>query len=122
MKLYFMIGLPSETDEDVIGIIETAARVQDVITMINGSPAPAVWRAHADSLPRPRAILMMSAHYLALQPLLGSSPRCGSGNFGSGPWAWVGSPSPPHALSNTATLNRLNACKGFMPHLPNAGC
>ncbi len=30
MKLYFMIGLPSETDEDVIGIIETAARVQEV--------------------------------------------------------------------------------------------
>lgn len=46
--------------------------------LINGSPAPAVWRAHADSLPRPRAILMMSAHYLALQPLLGSSPRWGT--------------------------------------------
>ncbi len=30
MKLYFMIGLPTETDEDVIGIIETAARVQQV--------------------------------------------------------------------------------------------
>ena len=26
VKLYFMIGLPTETDEDVIGIIETAAR------------------------------------------------------------------------------------------------
>ncbi len=30
MKLYFMIGLPSEADEDVIGIVETAARVQQV--------------------------------------------------------------------------------------------
>jgi radical SAM family uncharacterized protein/radical SAM-linked protein len=30
MKLYFMIGLPSETDEDVIGIVETVARVQQV--------------------------------------------------------------------------------------------
>jgi radical SAM family uncharacterized protein/radical SAM-linked protein len=30
MKLYFMIGLPTETDEDVVGIIETAARVQQV--------------------------------------------------------------------------------------------
>jgi radical SAM family uncharacterized protein/radical SAM-linked protein len=30
MKLYFMIGLPTETDEDVLGIIETAARVQEV--------------------------------------------------------------------------------------------
>jgi radical SAM family uncharacterized protein/radical SAM-linked protein len=30
MKLYFMIGLPSETDADVLGIVETAARVQEV--------------------------------------------------------------------------------------------
>jgi len=28
MKLYFMIGLPTETDEDVAGIIETAARAR----------------------------------------------------------------------------------------------
>jgi radical SAM family uncharacterized protein/radical SAM-linked protein len=30
MKLYFMIGLPTETDEDVIGIIETSARVLEI--------------------------------------------------------------------------------------------
>jgi radical SAM-linked protein len=30
MKLYFMIGLPTETDEDVLGIVETAARVQEI--------------------------------------------------------------------------------------------
>jgi radical SAM family uncharacterized protein/radical SAM-linked protein len=30
MKLYFMIGLPTETDEDVAGIVETAARVQKI--------------------------------------------------------------------------------------------
>ncbi len=30
MKLYFMIGLPTETDEDVAGIVETAARVQGI--------------------------------------------------------------------------------------------
>lgn len=30
MKLYFMIGLPGETDADVLGIVETAARVQEV--------------------------------------------------------------------------------------------
>jgi radical SAM family uncharacterized protein/radical SAM-linked protein len=29
MKLYFMIGLPTEQDEDVAGIIDTAARVQE---------------------------------------------------------------------------------------------
>jgi radical SAM-linked protein len=30
MKLYFMIGLPTEEDVDVAGIVETAARVQDI--------------------------------------------------------------------------------------------
>ena len=30
MKLYFMIGLPTEMDEDVAGIIETASRVQRI--------------------------------------------------------------------------------------------
>jgi radical SAM family uncharacterized protein/radical SAM-linked protein len=30
MKLYFMIGLPTETDADVLGILETAARVQAI--------------------------------------------------------------------------------------------
>jgi len=30
MKLYFMIGLPTEEDEDVAGIVETAARTQEI--------------------------------------------------------------------------------------------
>jgi radical SAM family uncharacterized protein/radical SAM-linked protein len=30
MKLYFMIGLPTEQDEDVVGIVETAARVKKI--------------------------------------------------------------------------------------------
>ncbi|MBL8787008.1 MAG: TIGR03960 family B12-binding radical SAM protein [Deltaproteobacteria bacterium] len=30
MKFYFMIGLPTETDEDVLGIIDTAAKARDV--------------------------------------------------------------------------------------------
>jgi radical SAM family uncharacterized protein/radical SAM-linked protein len=30
MKLYFMIGLPTETDEDVLGIVETGARTAQV--------------------------------------------------------------------------------------------
>jgi radical SAM-linked protein len=30
MKLYFMIGLPSETDEDVLGIPQTAGRVREI--------------------------------------------------------------------------------------------
>src|SRR5258708_27632610 len=30
MKLYFMIGLPTEEDADVVGIVDTAARVQAI--------------------------------------------------------------------------------------------
>jgi radical SAM family uncharacterized protein/radical SAM-linked protein len=30
MKLYFMIGLPGETDDDVIGIVETTAKVEAI--------------------------------------------------------------------------------------------
>src|SRR4029079_16290486 len=30
MKLYFMIGLPTEEDADVRGIVETAGRVQEI--------------------------------------------------------------------------------------------
>ena len=30
MKLYFMIGLPTEEDEDVVAIMETAKKARDV--------------------------------------------------------------------------------------------
>lgn len=36
VKLYFMIGLPTETDEDIVGIIETANRVVDLYRSIKG--------------------------------------------------------------------------------------
>lgn len=36
VKLYFMIGLPTETDEDIRGIIETANRVVDLYRSIRG--------------------------------------------------------------------------------------
>lgn len=36
VKLYFMIGLPTETDEDIKGIIETAGRVVDLYRSIRG--------------------------------------------------------------------------------------
>ncbi len=38
MKLYFMIGLPTEQDEDVRGIVETAARVQEVGRSLTRGP------------------------------------------------------------------------------------
>ena len=36
VKLYFMIGLPTETDEDIVGIIETAKKVVDLYRSIRG--------------------------------------------------------------------------------------
>ena len=42
MKLYFMIGLPSETDDDVVGIVETTARVQEIgRRYLRGAKVPA---------------------------------------------------------------------------------
>lgn len=38
VKLYFMIGLPGETDEDVIGIVETAQRVVDLYYHLPNKP------------------------------------------------------------------------------------
>jgi len=38
VKLYFMIGLPTETDEDVLGIIETAQRVVDLFYSLEDRP------------------------------------------------------------------------------------
>ena len=36
VKLYFMIGLPTETDEDILGIIETANKVVDLYRSVRG--------------------------------------------------------------------------------------
>lgn len=41
MKLYFMIGLPTETDEDVAGIVETGARAAAVGRKVVGKGRPA---------------------------------------------------------------------------------
>ncbi len=43
--------------------------------LINQSPARHVWQRYAASLPRPRAIVIMSAHNLAREPVVGWSPR-----------------------------------------------
>lgn len=36
VKLYFMIGLPTETDEDIVGIAKTAQRVVDIYSEVTG--------------------------------------------------------------------------------------
>lgn len=38
VKLYFMIGLPTETDDDIIGIADTAQKIVDLYTEITGRP------------------------------------------------------------------------------------
>ena len=38
VKLYFMMGLPTETDEDIIGIAELAQRVVDLFYSIENRP------------------------------------------------------------------------------------
>ena len=43
--------------------------------LINASPARHIWQQYAATQPRPRAILIMSAHHLARAPLVGWSPR-----------------------------------------------
>ena len=43
--------------------------------LINTSPARHIWQQYAATQPRPRAILIMSAHHLAREPVVGWSPR-----------------------------------------------
>ncbi|HPV99648.1 MAG TPA: B12-binding domain-containing radical SAM protein, partial [Oscillospiraceae bacterium] len=38
VKLYFMIGLPTETDEDVLGVIDTAQKVVDLYYSLKDRP------------------------------------------------------------------------------------
>ncbi len=38
VKLYFMMGLPTETDEDIVGIVELAQRVVDLFYSIENRP------------------------------------------------------------------------------------
>ena len=83
MKLYFMIGLPTETDEDVAGIVETAARVQaigrqhqkgaqvtaSVSTHVPKPHTPFQWAAMDDeaTTARKQAILAERARALRVQ-------------------------------------------------------
>ena len=53
MKLYFMMGLPTETDEDVIGIAELAKKVVDLYTEIKGKRGCKVTSSVACFVPKP---------------------------------------------------------------------
>lgn len=52
VKLYFMIGLPTETDEDVLGIAELASKIVHV------------WREHASNKKRGLSINLATAYFV----------------------------------------------------------
>ena len=53
LKLYFMIGLPEETDEDVIGIIKLGKKVLDMGRKISGGKNITVTVSVASFVPKP---------------------------------------------------------------------
>ena len=53
MKLYFMIGLPTEEDEDVRGIVQTGARALDVGRRVQGKRTPRVTVSVSTHVPKP---------------------------------------------------------------------
>ena len=55
LKLYFMIGLPTETDEDVTAIAETAIRVLKVSGRAGGGPRAKINVAVASFVPKPHS-------------------------------------------------------------------
>ncbi|MCQ2464338.1 MAG: TIGR03960 family B12-binding radical SAM protein [Oscillospiraceae bacterium] len=55
VKLYFMMGLPTETDEDIVGIAETAQRIVDLFYSLPDRPkgSPSVSISVATFVPKP---------------------------------------------------------------------
>ncbi len=53
MKLYFMIGLPTEEDEDVIGIMETGRKAKQIGQQKCGVGNPAITIAVSSFVPKP---------------------------------------------------------------------
>ncbi len=53
IKLYFMIGLPSETDEDVLSIVDLASRLQRLGRERRGGRRPQVTASVSNFVPKP---------------------------------------------------------------------
>lgn len=53
VKLYFMIGLPTETDEDIVGIIALAQKVADLYRQIKGRRGATVTVSVSSFVPKP---------------------------------------------------------------------
>ncbi len=61
MKLYFMMGLPTETDEDVAGILDTADRVREVARSLNLSRPPQIVVSISQHVPKPHTPFQWAA-------------------------------------------------------------
>lgn len=53
MKLYFMIGLPTEEDEDVLGIVETGKKAKDIGRRVQRGGGPTVTVSVSTHVPKP---------------------------------------------------------------------
>jgi len=65
MKLYFMIGLPTERDEDVAGIVETGKKALDVGKKVQKGRGPSVTVSVSTHVPKPHTPFQ----WAALDPL-----------------------------------------------------
>ncbi len=61
MKMYFIIGLPTETDDDVLGIIETGARVRALAKTIAPRRTPTVTVSTSQHVPKPHTPFQWAA-------------------------------------------------------------
>jgi radical SAM family uncharacterized protein/radical SAM-linked protein len=69
MKLYFMIGLPTERDEDVRGIVETGKKALDVGKKIQKGRGPTVTVSVSTHVPKPHTPFQWAAldHFEEIQ-------------------------------------------------------
>lgn len=61
MKMYFIIGLPTETDEDVLGIIDTGTRVRALAKEIAPRRTPVVTVSTSQHVPKPHTPFQWAA-------------------------------------------------------------
>ncbi len=78
MKLYFMIGLPTEEDSDVEGIALTGARALEVARKVRGKSGPKVTVSVSTHVPKPHTPFQMSLIHLCRRRRSSSSyaPVC----------------------------------------------
>lgn len=61
MKMYFIMGLPTETDEDVAGIIETGRRMKAIAREVGMNRPPAITVSVSQHVPKPHTPFQWAA-------------------------------------------------------------